>query len=312
MRLAFALLVLLLLGTFAPLSLHRPPSPPDVSWVRLVPVERAPARIGRLELSGAWRLETNDFRIGGLSALHVADGEALAFSDAGWRIRFPVRPGPRPVRAEVAALPEGPGRADEKGDRDVEAAAVAGERVWISFERTNQVWRYRRDDGRSEARAAPRAMRNWRGNAGGEAMVRLPDGRFLIFAEGDGGDSEALLFLGDPALRGTKAVPLRYRPPEGYRITDAALLPDGRLLFLNRRFRLFGGFSAKLTVGRPAELRPGAVLTGEEVARLSGPLGENFEAVSVSLEGGRTVVWLVSDDNYNGVQRTVLLRSVLP
>ncbi len=53
-------------------------------------------------------------------------------------------------------------------------------------------------------------------------MVRLRDGRFLIFSEGfrlPGGGTEALLFSGDPLLRRTEVVRLTYRPPDGFNIT---------------------------------------------------------------------------------------------
>ena len=141
-------------------------------------------------------------------------------------------------------------------------------------------------------------------------MVRLADGRFLLLAEGSGkADSEAYLFDGDPALPATAAARLRYRPPPGYRMTDAAQLPDGRLLFLNRRARLFEGFKAKLTVGRLPQPGPDSTMTGVEVAAFeASAIQENFEALSVAREGDRTILWIASDDNYNGLQRTLLLK----
>jgi hypothetical protein len=144
-------------------------------------------------------------------------------------------------------------------------------------------------------------------------MVRLADGHFLLFAEGSGGDSEAVLFDRDPAEPQARASRLAYRPPAGFRITDAALLPDGRLLFLNRRARIFEGFNAVLTIGKLPPLRPGALLTGdEEIAAFKSPaVRENFEALSVTSEDGRTILWLASDDNYNGLQRTLLLKLAL-
>jgi hypothetical protein len=32
-----------------------------------------------------------------------------------------------------------------------------------------------------------------------------------------------------------------------------------------------------------------------------------MEALSVTRDGGRTILWMASDDNYNSVQRTLLL-----
>lgn len=317
MRLLFALVVLLLLGTFAPLSLQRAEPVPAVTFLTFEPVpldEDRPERrrLGSLVYLGGWNLDSNDPRFGGISALHVEGREVSALSDAGWLIRFTLPADGRIVRADLGQLPEGPGSATAKTDRDIESMAMAGPRAWIGYERANAVWRYRRSDWTSEASAAPQAMRRWRANRGSEAMLRLRDGRFLVFSEGSGGDSEALLFGGDPAEKGTASARLKYRPPAGYRVTDAALLPDGRMLFLNRRFRLMEGFTARLSLASPVELKPGAVIEGREIAAFAAPvIADNFEGLSVTQEGGRTILWIASDDNYNQLQRTLLLKFAL-
>ena len=155
-------------------------------------------------------------------------------------------------------------------------------------------------------------METWSSNRGAEAMARLPDARFLVFAEGKGRESEAVLFHGDPSVPGTRSATLRYRPPRGFRITDAATLPDGRLLLLHRRFRLLDGVSAKLTLLRPERWRAGAVLEGEEIAHLRAPMTvDNFEALAVAEEDGRTILWIASDDNFNPLQRTLLMKFAL-
>jgi hypothetical protein len=318
MRLLFALTVLLLLATFAPPSLQRREPPPERTWLSFEPVpldagDPSVRRAGALRYLGGWSLTSNDFRFGGLSALHVERGEVLAFSDAGWLIRFPLPGAAGKVAASLGPLPEGPGSADAKSGRDVEALTVAGGQAWIGYERANAVWRYRRSDWSATSSAKPLGMRRWRANRGSEAMLRLADGRFLIFSEGSGGPSEVLLFDGDPAVPGTESLRFRYRPPRGFRITDAAILADGRFLFVNRRVSFLGGISAKLTLAAaPGEYRAGMLLEGEEVAHLRRPLvADNFEALSVAREGGRTIVWLASDDNYNPLQRTLLLKFAL-
>jgi hypothetical protein len=317
-RVLALLLALFLLATFAPPGLQRDPPLPKVSLLRFEPIplneeESGQARVGALRFLGGWAVTSNDFRFGGVSALHVNEGQALAVSDAGWRFRFalPARAGQTPVA--VGLLAAGPGdKGGDKKNRDAEALAVEGTRAWIGFEQANEIWRYRLDDWRAEASAAPRAMAKWEENGGSEAMIRLADGRFLVFAEGSGGESEAMLFDRDPAEAGARSVPFRYQPPTGYRITDAAVLPDGRLLLLNRRFQLLKGFSAKLTVAGAPPIRAGALLGGTEIAAFDGPLAQgNLEALSIARENGRTILWLASDDNYNPLQRTVLLKFAL-
>jgi len=116
----------------------------------------------------------------------------------------------------------------------------------------------------------------------------------------------------DPADPRTRAWLLGYRRVPGYRVTDAALLPDGRLLLLNRRFAWLEGLSAVLTVADTRDLRAGATIEGREIARLQPPLTvDNMEALSVTVENGRTIVWIASDDNFFPLQRTLLLKFAL-
>lgn len=315
MRVLFLLVALPLLATFAPISLQRRDPPPAVSLVHFAPValdEAAPEskRLGRLVFLGGWTLTSNDERFGGISALHVEAGQVLALSDSGWRSSFPL-PGRRgSVRAVIAMMEAG--TADDKESRDVESLVVDGGVLWVGYEQANSVWRYDRRDFAVRGSATPAAMERWASNRGAEAMVRLADGRFLVFNEGKGGDSEALLFAGDPADAGTPALRLRYRPPAGFRITDGGLLPDGRLVLLHRRVGLFEGFTASLTAAHLPALADGAVIEGQEVAAFEGAVTrDNFEALSVGREGGRTILWLASDDNYNKLQRTLLLKFAL-
>ena len=317
MRLLLPLLAALFLTTFAPVSLFRSPVPPAISTLSFTPVslhETDPARktVGRLVYLGGWVLRSNDGRFGGISAMHVEGREVVALSDAGSLMRFPL-PGRRQGPAlTILPLSDGPGSPEVKGDRDTEAMAVHKDQVWIAFEGRNQVWRYRRSDWTSDASAAPSGMRKWSSNSGAEAMLRLPDGRFLVFSEGRGrgdGSSEALLFDGDPALEGTAGQAISYVAPKGFRITDAAVLPDGRLMFLNRRVGLADGLSAKLTLADANSVAAGKALWGQEIAHLQAPLTvDNMEALSVTQENGRVVVWIASDDNLISLQRTLLLK----
>jgi hypothetical protein len=316
-RIPFLLAALVLLATFAPLSLQRRDPPPAVTLIHFLPVALdeatpGPKRLGRLVFLGGWALTSNDERFGGISALHVEAGQVLALSDAGWRARFPLPGAGSSVRADLAMMEAGPGPPDEKENRDAESLVVEDGSLWVGYEQANSIWRYDRRNFAVRGSATPGAMARWNANHGAEAMVRLADGRFLVFNEGKGGDSEALLFVGDPTVAGTAAVRLRYRPPAGFRITDAALLPDGRLALLHRRVGLFEGFTARLTVAGLPALAAGAVIEGQEAAAFEGGITrDNFEALSVGREGGRTILWLASDDNYNKLQRTLLLKFAL-
>ena len=264
-------------------------------------------RVGGLVFRRGWALASDAPRFGGISAMHVADGEVTALSDSGDLLLFPL-PGAGPARVRVIALPLGHASPARKRDRDTEALAVHGGHAWVAFERHNLVARHRRSDWRLESFARPEAMRRWGRNSGPETLVRLADGRFLAIEEGGGDDySRVALFDGDPAAAPTRALTGRYRRVPGYRATDAAQLPDGRLLILNRRASL-GRFPAVLTIADMPQWRQGATIEGRELVRLERPLTtDNMEALSVAREGGRTIVRIASDDNFMRLQRTLLL-----
>jgi hypothetical protein len=79
---------------------------------------------------------------------------------------------------------------------------------------------------------------------------------------------------------------------------------------VNRRLTLQNLFTATIAiVDLPSTLEPGMTLKARTLARLAPPLlADNFEGIAVSREGGRTILWVISDDNHEFFQRTLLLK----
>jgi hypothetical protein len=103
---------------------------------------------------------------------------------------------------------------------------------------------------------------------------------------------------------------LSYRPSEGFRVSDCAALKNGDVIFLERRYVPLGILFARLKLIKATNIRPGNKLAGEELLRLEYPLEvDNFEGVAVAEDPIKgTLIYLVSDDNYNVFQRTLLLQ----
>lgn len=274
-------------------------------------------QVGALQFRGAWELRARDPAFGGVSSLRGTQHGFMAVGDAGMLLRFAMGPGGAIYQARLDQIAIGAGRSDEKRERDAESLVVdeAGGRYWVGFEFTNMIRRYDLATGKITAEVAPKLMKDWPPNAGTEAMIRLDDGRFLILSE-DGGDvkhlSASLLFSGDPTAPSTTAVNFDYRPPTGYLVTDAAQLPDGRLLLLHRRFTMMDGVSAIVSMADPKTIRRGKIWTAQPIARLAPPLAvDNMEGIEVTQERGETLVWLVSDDNFSPLQRSLLMKFAL-
>lgn len=275
-------------------------------------------RVGALTYLGGVELRSPDRAFGGFSAMHVAGERFTLLDDGGNVVQFHMGSDWRVRGVKARELPGGPGPGWEKLDRDSESLAVSpdGRQLWVGFERANAIWRYSEGFVRAEAAVRPRAMQRWPANAGPESMARLADGSFIVISEEATRDSRpgvtALWFAGDP-ITARRGFGFRFVPPAGYVPTDMAELPGGRaLLVLVRRFDL-RGFTARLMVVRRADIRPLALVRGRELARFERPLpSDNFEALAVTRENGRTIVWIASDDNQSWWQRTLLLKFALP
>ncbi|MDP1027704.1 esterase-like activity of phytase family protein [Sphingomonas sp. KR1UV-12] len=282
-----------------------------VTPVALDAGDPARRRLGALMYLGGAVLTSRDRAFGSFSALAVEGDRFLLVSDGGHVVRFRMGSDWRARDVRFAELPSGPRTGWEKRDRDAESLArdPATGRTWVGFESVNQIWRYGPGGTRM---AAPAAMARWRSNGGAESLARLADGRFVALSESPPYGTAmrvGLVWAGDPTERPEPAFRFSYIPAPGYDPSDLTELPDGRLLVLERRLALPFTWSARLVVVERGAIRPDATVRGREIAMLAAPvLAENFEGVAVVRESGATMLWLVSDDNWLPIQRTLLLK----
>lgn len=280
----------------------------SVTAERIRPVPAGPwleAR-DRWVLSGGWPF-------GGLSALDVSpDGQLTALADTGRVVTIRPRLDAREWSAAIRALPERDGDRRGKAARDSESLArTAGGVWWIGFEKRNELRRYDARLTRVTGGHGSPALAKLSTSSGLESLAVLPDGRLLGIAETVRRDGRSPAFLWTLNRRGKVELErtLWLHPPTGYRATDSVALDEERLLVLVRRFDVTTGFSAALVLV-PLAPKPGFgsdVLSGQVVANFGTEL-DNAEGLALSRENGRTVVWIVSDDNLSGLQRTILAR----
>ncbi len=298
-----------LLGTRAAFS---------VEPVALYADSPAKRRIGALIYERGYRLRSTDPAFGSFSSLIVDGDRFTLLSDGGNIVRFRLDSNGRVSDRKFADLPDGPGIGWEKSDRDSESMTrdPATGTVWVGFENSNAIWAYTPDLSRALRHETPPAMRKWPVNGGAEAMARLHDGSFIVLSEAadwPGSKGRAVIgirFDGDPTRASRRGFRFGYRPPAGYKPTGIAELPDGRLLVLNRRFRVTSGFRVALTLVDRRAISPGKIATGRTLARFAPPaLSDNYEGIAVVREStGHIAVWIVSDDNQSSLQQSLLLK----
>lgn len=261
------------------------------------------------------RADHPDF--GGWSSMVAHKGGLRLVSDAGAMLDMPLPTG-RAIAGVISEIPKGCGFHWIKEKQDSESITtdpVSGQ-SWIGLEHSNLICRFADARGRAVSIARPE-MKDWQITYGPEAMVRLRDGRTLVFAEADPSDSgqltPVLAFKGDPLNPAAKPVTVTLDRPPGYLPVDAAQLPDGRLLVLYRLFSVKQWFRNRLYIfDVPAQFQPKTLFKGREIARLEAPwMVDNFEALAVTQEKRRTIIWLASDDNFWPLQQSYLLKFAL-
>ncbi|MFL0670873.1 MAG: esterase-like activity of phytase family protein [Erythrobacter sp.] len=288
-----------------------PPTAPAADLAAIRIADPRATGVPGWQLAGVWHLVSSDSQFGGFSAL-LDRGEAgfTAFSDRGWRLDFASPEGPaRPPRL-VRMFPD---QGLQHRFFDLEAAVrdPASGTFWVASENDHAIHRFAAD-GTPQGRRELRGRVPWLRNSGIEAMVRLGDGRFVVLPEGQ---REGLIFPRDPVEGGKPARFAITVPEPGYDITDAAVLPDGRLMVVLRKLLspLSDGwppFASLIAVGdmpqAGGDFRPRTVL------RLAGVVPpENYEGLALQARpDGRIAVWLIADDNISVFQRTLLAKFI--
>ncbi len=288
-------------------------------------------RFGQLEYRGGLVLTSPSAGFGGWSGLIMEpDGsKLLSISDVGgWLTASVTYQDGRPTGLKNARL--GPllsvrGRPlQDKREKDAEGVtlldgSIANGTLLVSFERLHRIGRYPIRNGEVQTPTGylnlhPDARR-MSPNQGIEAVAVLQGGRLkgsvVAFAErftrGSGYHTGWVWVGGAPK-------PIHLQDIDGFDITDAASLPNGDLLVLERRFRWTEGVKMRLRRLAANEIAPGARMTGQTLIEADAGFEiDNMEGLAVHRgPGGETVVTMISDDNFNRMlQRTLLLQFTL-
>lgn len=283
----------------------------------------ASATLPRLEWVGGLDLFSSAKGFGGFSGLSVGENgrDGLAISDAGVWLKFEIATdGEIPLgikRAELASLLDPQGK-NISGSRsgDTESMALMGGNVFVGFEGAGAIWRYPLLKDGMAARPVPVSLpaevKQLRRTRGLETLAAFPPGSryagaLLAIAEAPARHEDNLRAW---IIDGENFRRLTVLQSGDYMATDAAFLENGDLLLLERRFRPPFGVSARIRTINGNEISGGARLDGKTIfeADIGAPI-DNMEGIAVHKGAdGATYVSMISDDNFNIFQRTLLLR----
>lgn len=315
---------------------------PDTTSLATQPIEVNARRIVNFSKNGtpfvnarlAWRgglvLTSPSKNFGGWSGLALSrDGaDLVAVSDSGlWMTARVAYDGERLQglrSARIGALQTVKGKPlTRQRDRDAEAIAIANGSptkgtAYIAFEQQDRIGVFAiSEKGLSRPKsylAMPKEAARMRMD-GIESLTVLAggprQGALVAFAEnplrGETLHRGWIWIGGEP--RGFTVAGLG-----GFSITDAASLPDGRVLLVERRFRWLEGLRVRLRLIPADVIKPGATASGDVLLEADTAQEiDNLEGLAVSENAaGETILTLISDDNFNRfLQRTVLLQFAL-
>ncbi|WP_029031508.1 esterase-like activity of phytase family protein [Salinarimonas rosea] len=283
---------------------------------------------GRLRYRGGIELQAGADAFGGLSGLVVLDGgeKLLAVSDRGYFLAADILRGLDGAVVDLAnavlAPLRGPGGRllRRQGSYDAEALTLAGATAYVGIEQEQAVFAFDLAAGIAapgRRLALPPAVRAvldpWPGNKGMETLFVAPapsafPGALVAIAErarrGDATPTVGVVLTG--ARAGATFAVAR---SDAFEVTDCAVLPDGDLLLLERRYALTSGVAARIRRVPGADLRPEAILDGAVIFEADWTNAiDNMEGLAVHRgPDGETILTMIADDNYSILQRTLLL-----
>ncbi len=269
-------------------------------------------------LSGiVMRSDSADF--GGFSGLLISDDgtRILAVNDAGKWLEATLDyknerlMGLTDVSMSPLLDAEGQEMSDRQGiDSESLALQQTGkldDAIYVSFEGNHRVLYYPDGlKGKASPQKMPSGLLMAPSNKGVEAFEKLSDGRFVALAEeylNADGNHTGWLIDNNVAHR------IHMRREGMFDPTDLEQLPNGDLLVLERRYSVLGGPGMQIRRIRADSIKPDALLDGEVLVNLTARYGiDNFEGLAARQNAvGETIIYLISDNNFNPLQKNLLL-----
>lgn len=237
----------------------------------------------------------------GLSDLKIDGDRAWAVSDFGDLVRFTIR---LDANGRLTSAGDAVSRSlagldgtvlGSKRDADAEGLALLPDgRVLVSFEQDDRIWSYGPGaNDRPVPVSSPDTVFPF--NEGMEGLAAAPDGRWLVLGETGGA-----WLCDDDACAPLPHAPTTYT--DGFRTTGADVDPAGGWFIVQRLFVPPLNMQARVR-----HMAPDGTLSAPLIHLRPPASTDNFEGIAAVSTTDGVRLYILSDDNDNFIQKTLLL-----
>ncbi|MEM9277405.1 MAG: esterase-like activity of phytase family protein [Pseudomonadota bacterium] len=275
-------------------------------------------RFGKLEFLGGLVLTSDHQEFGGFSGLRFTGntGEFVAITDKARVLTGKlIRKDGKPVNFQnthLTRIKAANGKTiTGADDKDAEALEITADGFVVSYERNDRVIYFDMKERTLITKKQDAVLDmnplGFPNNSGPEAIARDPEsGKLFAIAElavNEKGNHRGFVVSGNKIEREFEVV-----LKDSYSITDAAFMPDGDLIVLERYYNPLTGVFMKMRRINRSRLS-GPSFDGETLVEANNSFEiDNMEGLAISeMDDGSTRLTVISDDNFSGRQRTLLL-----
>ncbi|MBX7147410.1 MAG: esterase-like activity of phytase family protein, partial [Alphaproteobacteria bacterium] len=201
---------------------------------------------------------------------------------------------------------------DHKWQGDAEAMTLSTNKsIIIAFEGKNRLWRYQNGptpfQNVGEDIPMPKNLDGLSENHGIEAIAEYKTNYLIIMGEGNEKKKDPIPGWYQDDDHQWQQISLKF--DEDYTVSDLTSLNTDNLLLVERKLGWFG-WRIRFSLLSTKQLKPSATLDRNIISVLSLPFPtDNFEAIAAYPKtNNEFIIYLMSDDNRNPLQRTLFLQ----
>ena len=190
---------------------------------------------------------------------------------------------------------------------DAEAVELFNGKLIVSFERNHRILSYEKIEGVAQLFYDKIKLLDLPNNGGIEAMTSLKDNSLIFISEDLVDSNDRIVGF---RLYENKLSKIFVKKNGSFKPTDLSVLPSGDILMLERSFTPIKGAKARISLIKYQDIIESPLITPIYIDTISPPMiVDNFEGISsIKSNSGGYFIFILSDDNFNFFQKTILLQ----